>query len=147
MQPGRQNLFVIAPIFLDWAKCVSRYKVSATCLTQNNVIAWAVARSSSMCGDLHSISCRPTEPKLDPIYRCSSDAVHGRQHTMPIQGICGRVILAPQPAVIDELSALLLQDGWPVNSMPNASQPWIDVTPDECISRPGVCKAHGIHWD
>jgi len=54
------------------------------------------------------------------------------------------VILAPQPAVIDELSALLLQDGWPANSMPNASQPWIDVTPDECISQPGVCKAH---WD
>lgn len=137
--PGMVDMMVVAPIFSQWQSCASRYQISANCLMKSPPVGWAITTTDSLCNSLQMISCKPAEPRLDPVYQCSSSPIRGQQRTLPVAGLCGRVILPPLPEVIDELGAILLQDGWPKATLPNASQVWVDVAPDECINQPSVC--------
>lgn len=138
--PGSLAQYVVAPIFESWAYCATRYRISANCLTQNPVRAWAVARSSSLCSRARSVACRPPKPLLKPVYRCTKDGgTQGELAKAPISGICGRVTLPPPEGAIDELGALMIYDAWPQNTLPKKSDLWIDVSPDECIADPQIC--------
>ena len=139
--PGFMETYRIAPVFLEWAPCTTRYRISAGCLNQNQVVGWAVATSRSLCTNLRMVSCRPQEPLLDPIYHCATNPVRGEVFKGSIQGICGRTVPSPPLEVIDELSALLLLDGWPENRLPNITHGWYDVWPEECISNTERCTS------
>jgi len=65
--------------------------------------------------------------------------VNGSRSRDPISGLCGRVAKPPPEAVLDELSAILLEEGWPNTGLPNISQAWLDVSPDDCIAHPQDC--------
>ena len=174
----------IAPVFLQWAPCTTRYRrlagpvvpfslflgsrfpslkmtvtnqkkvcpddnkvtgllrISAGCLNQNQVVGWAMAQSRALCTNLRMVSCRQQNPLLDPIYRCSSNATKGAVYKGSIQGLCGRSVPPPNPQVIDELSALLLLDGWPESRLPNVSHGWYDVWPEACVHNSAGCRAH-----
>lgn len=138
--PGAIQMYAIAPIFSQWAECMTRYEISPTCLEQHFVVAWAIARENSICTGLKMVACNHIAPELKPVYRCSTEAVDGRASTGAIQGLCGRVVLNPGKEIIDEFASLLVTDGWPRLHLPNISQPWIDVTPDDCISHPDECQ-------
>jgi len=143
--PGAKKLHVVAPIFNRWAPCVSRYQISSTCLNANVVVAWAYAELPSICSRFNIMSCRLFEPTLDPVYKCGSkEPIFGRQMVYPVEGLCGRAVMPPPDDVIDELSALLLQEAWPKGFMPNSSMPWIDVTPNLCIGTAAEC---GARWN
>ena len=140
--PGFMETYRIAPVFLQWAPCTTRYRISAGCLNQNQVVGWAVATSRALCTNLRMVSCRVQNPLLEPVYRCSTNATKGREFKGTINGLCGRSIPAPNPQVIDELSALLLLDGWPESRLPNASHGWYDVWPEPCVSNAEACNQH-----
>jgi len=139
--PGSLAQYVVAPIFESWAYCATRYRISANCLTQNPVRAWAVQRSTSLCSRARSVACRPPQPSLKPVYRCTAKdgGKKGELTKLPISGICGRVTLPPPDGAIDELGALMIYDAWPKNTLPKKSDLWIDVSPDECIAEPQIC--------
>eukprot|EP00928_Gymnodinium_smaydae_P038234 TRINITY_DN26412_c0_g2_i1.p1 TRINITY_DN26412_c0_g2~~TRINITY_DN26412_c0_g2_i1.p1 ORF type:complete len:473 (-),score=50.64 TRINITY_DN26412_c0_g2_i1:113-1531(-) len=137
--PGQISIMVVAPVFSQWQSCASRYQISANCLMKSPPLGWAITTTNSVCNTLNMVSCRPAEPRLDPVYKCSTEAIRGQKETAPVTGLCGRVILPPQSEIIDEIGAILLQDGWPKASLPNASQVWMDVSPDECINDPEEC--------
>eukprot|EP00927_Polykrikos_kofoidii_P047171 TRINITY_DN41283_c0_g1_i1.p1 TRINITY_DN41283_c0_g1~~TRINITY_DN41283_c0_g1_i1.p1 ORF type:complete len:549 (-),score=88.42 TRINITY_DN41283_c0_g1_i1:76-1593(-) len=137
--PGTLQLYVMAPIFPVWATCVSQYRISTTCLGTHSTVGWAVTKLESMCHDLRLISCKSWTPELKPIYKCSTSRIQGRQEKGPVSGLCGRVVLPPPEAVVDELSAMLLSEQWPLASLPNTSQVWVDVTQDPCIIDPDSC--------
>jgi len=144
--PGALRVSHIAPIFAEWGACLSRYRISITCLRQNPVIGWAIAGTSSICSNMRIVACRPPEPELNPVYKCSSsDPLFGKQLTgSEALGLCGRVVMSPDEALLDELRALLLWDGWPTFALPNETHVWVDVWPDDCIAHPDVC---GMEWD
>jgi len=140
--PGRQKLYVLAPIFRTWSPCVSRYQISSVCLNSQVIVGWAYSSSTSMCESFGAMNCRAGDMTLDPVYKCATEAIHGNKYVLPVGGLCGRVSMPPQDDVIDELSGLLKSDGWPLANMPNASMPWIDVTPEECMGRVEECTAY-----
>jgi len=143
--PGALKLYRIAPVFAKWTACTTRYSISVACLQQNPVAGWAMSVTSSLCSDLYMVACRNPQPVLDPVYRCSSDSpVHGLNQTGPVTGLCGRVVQPPRDAVIDELSAVLLTEGWPQAALPNTTQVWLDVAPHNCIANSAACIAI---WD
>lgn len=139
--PGFQENYKIAPVFRSWAPCATRYRISAGCLKQNGVAGWAFATSRSLCSNLRMVSCRPNSPVIDPVYKCATDPIMGASYKDPVQGLCGRSADPPPEEVIDELSALLLLDGWPDETLPNSSHGWYDVRPDKCISRQQECES------
>eukprot|EP00930_Biecheleria_cincta_P098173 TRINITY_DN89851_c0_g1_i1.p1 TRINITY_DN89851_c0_g1~~TRINITY_DN89851_c0_g1_i1.p1 ORF type:complete len:493 (+),score=55.06 TRINITY_DN89851_c0_g1_i1:100-1578(+) len=139
--PGFQENYRIAPVFAQWAPCVTRYRISAGCLKQNAVIGWAFATSRSLCTNLRMVACRPQSPQLNPVYKCATDPIVGKDYKQPIQGLCGRSVTPPLDEVIDELKAVLLLDGWPEETMPNATHGWYDVWPDKCISDQVTCES------
>mmetsp|Transcript_76598 Transcript_76598/g.183512 ORF Transcript_76598/g.183512 Transcript_76598/m.183512 type:complete len:466 (+) Transcript_76598:34-1431(+) len=139
--PGFMETYRISPVFLAWAPCTTRYRISAGCLNQNQVVGWAVATSRSLCTNLRMVSCREQDPLLDPIYHCATNPVSGKDFKGPIQGICGRSVPPPTVEVIDELSALLLLDGWPENRLPNVTHGWYDVWPEACIQDATACDS------
>ena len=59
-------------------------------------------------------------------------------------GLCGRIVELPEAAALDEFGAILLLDGWPAFSLPNALYVWVNVYVDECISDPKACLTA---WD
>eukprot|EP00931_Biecheleriopsis_adriatica_P020554 TRINITY_DN1369_c0_g1_i1.p1 TRINITY_DN1369_c0_g1~~TRINITY_DN1369_c0_g1_i1.p1 ORF type:complete len:490 (+),score=51.60 TRINITY_DN1369_c0_g1_i1:48-1472(+) len=138
--PGFQETYRIAPVFLSWAPCVTRYRISGGCLKQNEVAGWAIAVSRGACTNLRMVSCRRQDPILHPTYRCATSPVKGREYADPIQGLCGRSTLPPRDEVIDELSALLLLDGWPEASLPNSTHGWFDVSENDCIADIDECE-------
>lgn len=137
--PGALKLYRIAPVFSEWDICLTRYQISIACLKKNSLVGWAVAETKSICSTLGMVACKPPRPVLDPVYKCSTEAVHGKDTVGPISGICGRVVETPESKAIDELSALLLSDGWPSFFVPNSSHVWLDVNSDECIAQPADC--------
>jgi len=140
--PNMLKAYRIAPIFASWAPCVARYRVSGACLQRNRVEGWALSETRSLCSDLRMVACKPPKPLLEPVYGCSDpdNAVHGGRSVGPIGvGLCGRIIQPPFEGVIDELKALLLSDGWPEISIPNATSLWVDVQPNKCIAAPDDC--------
>lgn len=139
--PGFMENYRIAPVFLEWAPCTTRYRISAGCLNQNQVVGWAVATSRSLCTNLRMVSCREQDPLLDPLYHCTDAPVRGQVFKGSIQGLCGRTVPPPTSEVIDELSALLLLDGWPENRLPNVTHGWYDVWPEECINNTEKCES------
>lgn len=140
--PGRLITYRIAPIFSNWAPCVSKYRISARCLEVNPVRAWAISKSLSICSRYKSVGCRPPKPFLEPVYQCSqAGGVRGIETVTPVQGFCGHVATAPPVGAIDELGALLLYDSWPKISLPQPSSLWLDVSPDACINDPALCEA------
>ncbi|CAK9040218.1 Protein ApaG [Durusdinium trenchii] len=144
--PGFMETYRISPVFLEWAPCTTRYRISAGCLNQNQVIGWAVATARSLCTNLRMVSCREQDPLLDPVYHCATNPATWAKRTSSIQGICGRSVPPPAAEVIDELSALLLLDGWPENRLPNETHGWYDVWPEvrrirACISDIERCDA------
>lgn len=142
--PGMLRVYVMAPIFANWAPCTTRYRTSAQCINGNPVMAWAVAKTESLCTSLRSVACLPPDPLLRPVYMCSTKNTDGFSYTGQIQGLCGRTVEAPPNPVIDEYSALLINMGFPVRSLPNSTQVWVDVWPDDCIAHPESCLAT---WD
>jgi hypothetical protein len=139
--PGFQENYRIAPVFARWAPCVTRYRISAGCLKQNEVVGWAFATSRALCTNLRMVACRQMSPQLNPLYKCATDKIVGKEHKAPVQGLCGRSVDPPIDEVIDELKALLLLDGWPEETMPNSTQGWYNVWPDECISNQQECES------
>lgn len=137
--PGLLKLYVIAPIFTNWASCATRYRTSAQCINDNPVTAWALAKTDSFCTSLRSVACMPPDPLLRPVYKCSTAHIDGWGYNDEIQGLCGRTIQAPPDLVIDEYSALLINQGFPQWALPNSSQVWVNVWPDDCISHPSDC--------
>jgi hypothetical protein len=150
--PGRLVTYRIAPVFSNWATCVTRYRISTNCLLQNPVMAWAVSRSTSICSRLGSVGCRPPKPHLEPVYQCSTAnddgtwGIQGVGNKAEVGGVCGHVGLAPPVGALDELSALMLYDAWPKISLPSADHLWLDVSPDDCISQPDKCKTEWGEW-
>jgi len=138
--PGRVATYVIAPVFVTWERCASQYRISSQCLQRNQVAGWAVAQTHSLCTSLRMLGCKPQEPQLQPVYRCSTSAVYGSDVVGPISQLCGRVIYPPPFGVIDELKVLLVEAGWPTEFLPNTSHVWLDVASDVCIGNPAVCK-------
>jgi len=139
--PGLQEAYAIAPVFEEWSSCATRYRISAGCLKKSLPVGWAIARSGSLCTSLRMVGCASQTPKLEPMYRCSTEPKSGLDEKGPIKGLCGRIIAAPRKEIIDELSALLLLDGWPESTIPNATQGWYDVFPDRCIGQTEACMA------
>jgi hypothetical protein len=140
--PGRLATYRISPVFANWAPCTTRYRISAQCLVENPVLAWAVSKTTSLCATYKSVACRPPKPKLDPVYQCSDGGgVYGVGRKEPIEGLCGHVALPPPEGAIDEFNALLIYDAWPKISLPSSDSLWLDVTPDECIGNPSECQA------
>lgn len=151
--PGRLATYRIAPIFKRWAPCVSRYRISSNCLMANPVQAWAVSKSMSFCSGYKSVGCKPPKPWLRPVYKCSKVnpltnelGVHGTEHVLPIEGLCGHVGLPPPDGAIDELGALMLYDAWPKIALPKVSSLWLDVAPDPCIADIVGCTASWWNW-
>jgi len=138
--PGFQETYRIAPVFLSWAPCVTRYRISAGCLKQNEVAGWAIATSRAACTTFRMVSCRVQDPQLEPTYRCATNPIAGSSYADPIQGLCGRSTIPPSDEVQDEPSALLLLDGWPESSLPNSTHGWYDVWPDDCIADINECE-------
>jgi hypothetical protein len=139
-QPGALRLFRIAPIFTQWNPCVDRYQISISCLRQNDIAGWAIAVTDSMCTKMNFVACSSPEPILEPVYKCSdSNKTKGTEVTGQIEGLCGRVMLPPREAVVDELRALLTMDGWPVSYLPEVDHLWVDVAPNECYDDPEAC--------
>ena len=52
------------------------------------------------------------------------------------------MILVGTAQVIDELSALLLLDGWPESRLPNVSHGWYDVWPESCVHNVAACDSN-----
>mmetsp|Transcript_91894 Transcript_91894/g.160728 ORF Transcript_91894/g.160728 Transcript_91894/m.160728 type:complete len:490 (+) Transcript_91894:70-1539(+) len=141
-QPGMTAMYRVAPVFQNWAPCVSRYRISGACLQQNPVQAWAIAQTMSLCTEVGFVACRPPQPIIEPVYQCSSDEpIYGVEYKDPVTGLCGRITLPPPPGAIDELRALLLEDGWATKSLPTAENIWLDLRPDPCIGGFAECDA------
>jgi hypothetical protein len=153
--PGRLVTYRIAPVFLNWASCLTRYRMSTSCLQENPVKAWAISKSNTFCSMQRSVGCKPPKPLLGPVYRCSKprngttatgdEIVYGEvgvNRTTPIEGLCGHVTKTPPEGAIDELGALLLYDAWPKASIPNENTLWLDVTPDDCLNDIEACQAN-----
>jgi len=142
--PGMLGVFVVAPVFASWAPCVSRYRVSTTCLSDNKVLGWAIAQTESLCSDFGMVACKTPQPQIECAYQCSSDSPIMCSSTgggLSVTGLCGRVVAPPKEAVVDELRALLLLDGWSSSSLPNSEHVWFDLRPDPCIAHPEECNA------
>mmetsp|Transcript_98901 Transcript_98901/g.176207 ORF Transcript_98901/g.176207 Transcript_98901/m.176207 type:complete len:481 (-) Transcript_98901:34-1476(-) len=138
--PGFQETYRIAPVFPEWAPCTTRYRISGSCLKENQVVGWALATARSACTNFRAVSCRKQQPLLDPYYHCATDSVRGAQDTGVITGLCGRSVPPPSAEVIDELNALLLLDGWPLASLANSSHGWYDVWMNDCIGGYDECE-------
>ena len=78
--PGFMETYRIAPVFLEWAPCTTRYRISAGCLNQNQVVGWAIAQSRALCTNLRMVSCREQNPLLDPVYRCAKNRTRGADY-------------------------------------------------------------------
>jgi len=140
--PGILRLFRIAPVFRTWAACATEYAVLPTCLVENAIVGWALAKTNSLCTQLSMVACRPPQPTLDPVYQCSSASpVNGSLVKGSVSGLCGRVVQAPPKPVINELTAMLLSQGWPQVALPNITHVWLDVSPDKCIADPAGCSS------
>jgi len=146
LPPGALKTYRVAPVFGRWSLCAARFSMSVACLQTNPVVGWAVSTTYSLCSDLHMVACNNPRPVLDPVYQCASSSkpLRGSEQRGPVFGLCGRVATPPREGAVDELSAILLEEGWPQAALPNVSQVWLDVSPDECISRPEECIAK---WD
>lgn len=142
--PGAVKIYRVAPVFGKWSICAARFHMSVACLQQNPVVGWAISTTSSLCSSLYMVACKNPHPQLDPVYRCSTNPVYGSRHKGPIAGLCGRVTSPPREGAVDELSAILLEQGWPQATLPNMSQVWLDVSPDDCIAHPASCIST---WD
>lgn len=144
--PGMLTTYIVAPIFINWALCATQYRVSSTCLQEEDTVsvaAWALQRTESVCTNLGIMACHAPTPLLEPVYRCSSEGggVQGRSHTEPVEGLCGRVTRRLPEGALDELRTLLLEDGWPRATLPDQETIWLDVRPDSCISDTDSCEA------
>lgn len=137
--PGTTQLYVIAPIFGEWAPCATKYRISTTCLGNNAPVGWAFVKLQSMCNGLNMVACRASLPELSPIYKCSTTQLQGRLEKGAVVGLCGRVVLPPPESVVDELAAIYLSEQWPLASLPNSTQVWVDVHQDPCIGQPASC--------
>eukprot|EP00747_Dinoflagellata_sp_TGD_P210770 gnl/TRDRNA2_/TRDRNA2_84025_c0_seq2.p1 gnl/TRDRNA2_/TRDRNA2_84025_c0~~gnl/TRDRNA2_/TRDRNA2_84025_c0_seq2.p1 ORF type:complete len:524 (+),score=57.51 gnl/TRDRNA2_/TRDRNA2_84025_c0_seq2:149-1720(+) len=136
---------VIAPIFAEWVPCVSRYRMSATCIERTPVIGWAYTHTWSLCSNLRSVACKSPAPVLEPLYQCSNNGgVYGSKTTEPIGGLCGRATLPPPEDVLDEFRAIMKVEGWDDTSVPNATAVWVDVTEEQCINTPDSCLSNYV---
>jgi len=138
--PGFQETYRIAPVFPQWAACTTRYRISGGCLKANQVVGWAIATARSACTNFRAVSCKQQQPLLDPYYHCATDSKQAYQTNGPVVGLCGRSVPAPSDEVVDELNALLLLDGWPLNSLANVTHGWYDVWMNDCIGDYDGCE-------
>lgn len=137
--PGATAFWAVAPVFQNWQMCETHYKIASTCLKNHPVVGWAIIKASNLCTELSMIACRPSFPELNPIYKCSTQNIRGRDTTGPQEGLCGRVVLPPREEVLDEVAAIYLEEGWSLRDLPNSTHLWLDISQDECIANPDAC--------
>lgn len=143
LPPDTRTQYLIAPVFQNWEKCVTRQRISTLCVENNPIVAWAMAKTESLCGELGMLACKMEEPILDPVYHCSSadrmfKSSDNREGSY--EGLCGRTIAPPDDPVIEQFLDIMRGEGWTDDRFPT-QQLWIDVAYEECIGRPDECQS------
>jgi len=139
--PDTRTQYLVAPVFMNWEKCVTRQRISTLCVENNPIVAWAIAQTESVCSELGMLTCKLEEPVIDPVYHCSTPSrmfKSSDNREGPYEGLCGRTIKPPDDPVIEQLLDIMRGEGWTDDRFP-ATPLWIDVSYEGCIGSPDEC--------